>query len=143
MKPTNILLVEDNEGDILLTTEALREGNITGNIQVVKDGWEAVNYLFKKGEYNDSSTPDLVLLDINLPKLNGHEVLRRIRIEESLKHLPVIILSTSSSENDIMDSYQNFANCYITKPIDSEDFSDVICSINKFWNSVVQLPKIS
>lgn len=141
MNPINILLVEDNEGDILLTTEALREGKIANIINVVKDGWEALEYLEKRGIYSEAKTPDLILLDVNLPKLNGHEVLKNIKFQDHLKHLPVIMLSTSSSQEDVMSSYKNYANCYITKPVDVNDFLKVIASIKDFWISVVQLPK--
>lgn len=143
MKPIDILLVEDNEGDVLLTTEALKEGKIAKKIAVVNDGWEALQYLTKKGKYSNAFTPDLIILDINLPKLNGHEVLRNIRSLDNLKHLPVIILSTSSSNGDILNAYQNFANCYITKPVEVNDFLKVISSIEQFWASVVQLPQNS
>jgi len=140
MSPINILLVEDNEGDILLTTEALTEGKIANKVDVVKDGYEAILYLENKGRYADAATPDLILLDVNLPKLNGHEVLEKIKSKEQLKHLPVIMLSTSSSSEDIMASYKNQVNCYITKPVEAEDFLKVITSIEQFWISVVKLP---
>jgi len=133
-------LVEDNEGDILLTTEALTEGKIANKVDVVKDGYEAILYLENKGRYADAATPDLILLDVNLPKLNGHEVLEKIKSKEQLKHLPVIMLSTSSSSEDIMASYKNQVNCYITKPVEAEDFLKVITSIEQFWISVVKLP---
>ncbi|TKC06706.1 response regulator [Pedobacter polaris] len=141
-EPALILLVEDSEGDILLTTEALVEGRINSKLFVVKDGWEAIQYLEKKGKYSNSITPDLVLLDVNLPKINGHEVLKFIKSKENLKHIPVVMLTTSSSEKDIMNSYQNNVNCYITKPVDSEEFIRAIASIKDFWISVVQLPKV-
>jgi CheY-like chemotaxis protein len=137
----SILLVEDSEGDILLTTEALIEGRISNQLFVVKDGWEAIQYLEKNGKYNNSITPDLVLLDVNLPKMNGHEVLKFIKSKENLKHIPVIMLTTSSSEKDITCSYQNSVNCYVTKPVDSEEFLRTISSIKDFWISIVQLPK--
>ncbi|SDS78691.1 Response regulator receiver domain-containing protein [Gillisia sp. Hel1_33_143] len=140
MSPINILLVEDNEGDILLTTEALTEGKIANKVDVVKDGYEAILYLENKGRYVDAATPDLILLDVNLPKLNGHEVLEKIKSKDQLKHLPVIMLSTSSSSEDIMASYKNQVNCYITKPVEAEDFLRVISSIEQFWISVVKLP---
>ncbi|MFO8146419.1 MAG: response regulator [Bacteroidota bacterium] len=141
MKLIDILLVEDNEGDIVLTTEALQEGKIANRISVVKDGIEALEFLEKKGDYKDAVTPDLILLDINLPKMNGHEVLKKIKSIDHLRHLPVIILSTSSSQEDVMNSYKNYANCYITKPVDASDFLKVVSSIESFWISVVQLPK--
>lgn len=136
-----ILLVEDNEGDIFLTTEALKESEIPTNITVVKDGYEALNYLQKKNKYSHSKSPDLVLLDINLPKVNGFEVLREIKSSEDLKHIPVVILSTSSSEEDIMACYSNYATCFITKPLSADSFTEVISSVHNFFNSVVQLPK--
>lgn len=140
MKSIDILLVEDNEGDIVLTLEALDEGKIRNSISVVKDGWEAVQYLEKKGDYSDKKTPDLILLDINLPKMNGHEVLKQIKSNPDIKHIPVIMLTTSSSEVDVISSYKNFANCYITKPVDVNSFLDVVSSIEEFWISIVQLP---
>ncbi len=141
MKPIDVLLVEDNEGDIILTTEALKEGDLVKNVNVVRDGWDAMNYLLKKGDYSNVSIPDLILLDINLPKLNGHEVLRQIRAEELLRHIPVIILSTSSSQEDISRCYKNFANCFISKPVNAHDFLRLVSSIKEFWTSTVQLPQ--
>lgn len=140
MKQINILLVEDNDGDILLTTEALIEGRITNTVFVVKDGWEAVQFLEKKGSYTDACTPDLVLLDVNLPKLNGHEVARHIKSNPALKHIPIIMLTTSASPKDVYESYQNHVNCFITKPVDVGDFLKMITSIENFWISLVQLP---
>lgn len=139
--PIHILLIEDNEGDILLTTDALQEGKIDNDISIAKDGWEAVQFLEQKGKYALEPLPDLVLLDVNLPKMNGHEVLHYIKTSEKLKHIPVIMLTTSSAENDVFRSYQNHANCYITKPVDLDKFLEVIESIENFWISIVQLPK--
>ena len=140
MSPINILLIEDNEGDILLTTEALLEGHILKDLHVVRDGWEALLYLEKKEKYSSAITPDLILLDINLPKMNGHEVLKNIKSNSNISHIPVIMLSTSSSRNDINECYKNRANCYIIKPVDADDFAKVISSIEKFWFSTVKLP---
>lgn len=140
MKSIHILLVEDNEGDILLTTDALIEGKLVNSVDVVKDGWEAVQYLEKKGAYQHSPTPDLILLDINLPKMNGHEVLKIIKNNPDIKHIPVVMLTTSSSEQDIMQSYQNYANSYISKPVELSDFLDAIAAIEHFWVSIVKLP---
>lgn len=140
MNPIHILLVEDNEGDILLTTEALEEGKITNKISVVNDGKQAIDFLSKKGLYTNAETPHLVLLDINLPKKNGHEVLKHIKTDESTKHLPVVMLTTSSAEKDILESYKNYANCYITKPIEIADFMGAIAKIKNFWFNIVQLP---
>ena len=140
MKPIHILLVEDNEGDILLTTEALSEGKISNMISVVKDGWEAIKFLEKKEKYQGKSSPDIILLDVNLPKMNGHEVVKHIKTSSALKHIPVIMLTTSASANDVFQSYQNQANCFITKPVEVGDFLKVIASIETFWISIVQLP---
>ncbi len=141
MTPIHILLVEDNEGDILLTTDALKEGKVSNTISVVKDGWEAIQYLEKAGKYSNASSPDFILLDVNLPKINGHEVLNKIKENEKLRHIPVIMLTTSSSEKDIFQSYQNHANCYITKPVEVNEFLKVVASIEDFWISIVQLPR--
>lgn len=140
MKPIHILLVEDNDGDILLTTEALHEGKIQNSISIAKDGWEAIQFLEKNGKYKNEPTPDLILLDVNLPKMNGHEVLKNIKSNDKLKHIPVIMLTTSSAEKDVFQSYQNHANCYITKPVELNDFLEVVTSIENFWVTVVQLP---
>jgi CheY-like chemotaxis protein len=140
MKPIHILLVEDNEGDILLTKEALSEGKVSNIISVIKDGWEAILFLEKRDKYSKEQTPDLILLDVNLPKMNGHEVLKSIKTNDTLKHIPVIILTTSSSEKDILLSYQNYVNCYITKPVEVSNFLQVVSSIEDFWISIVQLP---
>ena len=131
-----ILLVEDNEGDIVLTQEALKDGRIKNNILIARDGEEALAIL-DSGE----SLPDLILLDINLPKLNGLEVLTAIKTDPRLKTIPVIMLSTSDEQNDILTSYTNYANCFITKPVDFNRFIDVVRTIEEFWISIVKLPK--
>lgn len=140
IKPVHILLVEDNEGDILLTTEALNEGRISNTISVVKDGWEAIQFLERKDKYAAQASPDIILLDINLPKMNGLEVVKYIKASATLKHIPVIMLTTSAAPNDVLQSYRNLANCFITKPVDVGDFLKVISSIENFWISIVQLP---
>lgn len=140
MKQIHILLIEDNEGDILLITEALNEGKILNNITVLKDGWEAIQFLEKNGNYANASAPDLILLDVNLPKMNGHEVLKSIKTNDKIKHIPVIILTTSSSEKDILLAYRNYVNCYITKPVEVNNFLEVVSSIENFWINLVQLP---
>lgn len=142
MEPIHILLVEDNEGDIFLTTEALQESKIINRLSIVRDGWEAMQFLEKRGVYAQERTPDLILLDVNLPKMNGHEVLMAVKSNENIKHIPIIMLTTSSSEKDIYLSYKNFVNCYITKPIDAGDFLKVVSSIENFWISIVTLPKV-
>ena len=127
-----ILLVEDNEGDILLTLEALKEARIGNEVDVVKDGDKALQFLKKEGEFKDANTPDLILLDINLPRTDGFEVLAVIKKDERLSVIPVIMLTTSDSEKDILESYQHHANCYITKPVNFENFMNVIQTIKDF-----------
>jgi CheY-like chemotaxis protein len=140
MRPIHILLVEDNEGDILLTKEAFENSNVTNEISVVKDGQEAIYFLEKIGNYSNVSTPDFLLLDVNLPKKNGFEVLKFIKEDHNLKHIPVIMLSTSSSPKDINQSYDHYANCFITKPGSAEKVFEVISVVEKFWVSVATLP---
>ena len=140
MKPVHILLAEDNEGDVLLTKEALADASFEIILSVVKDGSEAIAFMMKEGIYNGAALPDLLLLDVNLPKKNGHEVLKYIKSSDLLRHTPVIMLSTSCSEKDINLSYQNYANCYITKPSEVSDFFEIINAIENFWFSTVKLP---
>ncbi len=140
MKGIHILLVEDNEGDVLLTQEALEESKIINKISVSRNGKEALDFIFKKEKYSNVDTPDLILLDVNLPLKNGHEVLHELKNDESTKHIPIIMLTTSSSERDIMLSYKNHANCYITKPIEVNDFLNAIKSIESFWLNIVKIP---
>ena len=140
MNSIHILLVEDNEGDIFLITEALQEGKIVNKISVAKDGKEAIDFLEKKEKYANSGTPDLILLDVNLPKKNGHEVLDYIKSSENLKHIPVIMLTTSSSDKDVLLSYKSHANCFITKPVDVDSFLKIVSSIENFWINIVKLP---
>jgi CheY-like chemotaxis protein len=141
MKEIHILLVDDNEGDILLTREALEEAKIVNRISVAYDGMEAIRFLKKAPPFSHGDTPDLILLDINLPKMDGKEVLSIIKSDPELKRIPVIMLTTSSSEKDILTSYNNYANCYITKPVDLERFMEVVRTIEDFWISIVKLPK--
>ena len=138
MKMINILLVEDNEGDILLTTEAFQESRIINKITAIRDGKAAVNFFEALGDRDE--VPHLVLLDVNLPKMSGHEVLAYIKNSERFKSVPVIMLTTSSSEKDILQSYKNHANCYITKPIDVTDFMKAILKIEDFWINIVSIP---
>lgn len=140
MKKIQILLVEDNDGDILLITEALEEGKILHELQIAKDGQEAISVLKKASENNDIAIPDIILLDINLPKRNGHEVLKYIKNNEELKQIPVIMLTTSSTPKDVLTAYREHANCYITKPVGGSDFLTVISQIEEFWFSIVKLP---
>ncbi len=136
----NILLVEDNEGDIVLALEAMKGVKTVKSVDVVKDGEEALLYLHKQKYFASVTTPDIVLLDINLPKVNGKEVLAEIKSDNNLKSIPVIMLTTSSSGEDILDAYNHYANCYISKPMDFEKFRDVIKVVDNFWSTVVQLP---
>lgn len=139
MHSVHILLVEDNEGDILLTTEALEEGKILNKLSIARDGREALDFLNKTGKFEDAQSPDLILLDVNLPRYNGHEVLRYIKGHDSFKHIPVIMLTTSSSQKDINESYSNHANCYITKPIEVNDFMEAVSKIKDFWINLAKL----
>lgn len=140
MKKFNVLLVEDNEGDIILTREALESSKYIGQLTTLRDGQLAFEYLENCIEKGDSSLPDIVLLDINLPKKNGHEVLQFIKSHDQLKQLPVIMLTTSSSEKDILAAYRNYANCFISKPIEVDHFMDVISKVEEFWLNTVAIP---
>lgn len=139
-KPIEILLVEDNPADIRLAKEALKDGRVMNNLSVATDGLEALNFLRQTGRYSDSPVPDLILLDLNLPKKSGLEVLQAIKADHSLKRIPVVILTTSKAEEDIVKSYNLSANCFITKPIDLKQFLEVIKTIEEFWLTIVSLP---
>ena len=139
--PVKILLVEDNPADIRLTIEALREGKIANRLNVAKDGVEALDFLQRRGAFADAPRPDLVLLDLNLPKKDGREVLAEIKADDSLKRIPVVVLTTSQAEEDILKSYNLHANCYISKPVDLEQFITVVRTIEDFWLTVVSLPR--
>lgn len=139
-KPVKILLIEDNEGDIYLTQEAFKEGKLNNELSIARDGEEAIRYLMKEGPFFNAPTPDMILLDINLPKINGKEVLGMIKNHPLLKTIPVVILTTSSAEKDVFDSYSGYANCYIVKPVKLESFISVVKSIENFWMSIVTLP---
>jgi chemotaxis family two-component system response regulator Rcp1 len=138
--PIEILLVEDNPGDVRLTIEALNEGRFANIINVAVDGFEAMAFLRREGKYENAPKPDLVLLDLNLPKKNGREVLAEIKTDPNLKCIPVVILTSSQAEKDIVETYNLHANCYITKPVDFEQFIRVVRSIEDFWFAVVRLP---
>lgn len=142
-KPIEILLVEDSPGDVRLTVEAFKEGKMHYELHVAKDGVEALEFLNKEGEHENAPTPDLILLDLNMPRMGGREVLSHIKEDEHLKRIPVCILTTSDSERDVFDSYNLYANSYITKPVDIDQFINVVQSIESFWLSVVRLPKPS
>ena len=139
-KPIEILLVEDNPGDVRLTKEALNEGKVLNKLHVVEDGVEALAFLNREGRYADVSRPELILLDLNLPKKDGRDVLAEIKANGDLRRIPVVVLTTSRSEEDILKSYDLNANCYITKPVDLDQFFSVVKSINEFWLSIVKLP---
>jgi two-component system, chemotaxis family, response regulator Rcp1 len=139
-KPINILLVEDSHADIRLTQEVFKEGKINNVLNIVMDGEEALSYLRKSGKYKNVETPDLVLLDLNIPKKDGRQVLAEIKVDSNLKVIPVIILTTSGAEQDILNTYAHHANCYIMKPVNLEQFIKVIRSIEEFWLTIVKLP---
>ena len=139
-RPVEILLVEDNPGDERLTREALKEGKVYSNLHWVKDGVEAMEFLRREGRYKDVPRPDIILLDLNLPKKDGREVLQDIKNDDALKRIPVVVLTTSKAEEDVLRTYNLHANCYVTKPVDLEKFIVVVKSIDIFWLTVVTLP---
>jgi two-component system, chemotaxis family, response regulator Rcp1 len=136
----NILLVEDNPGDARLTVEAFKEIGLKSNLHIAKNGEEALDFLYKVNNFIDVPTPDIIMLDLNLPQMDGHEILFKIKNENKLKQIPVIILSTSKSDSDISRAYENHANCFITKPSGYDQFIEVVKLINSFWFSTVKLP---
>ncbi len=140
-KPVEVLLVEDNPGDVRLTLEALKDGKVNNHLSVVEDGVEALAFLRREGKYADASRPDLILLDLNLPKKDGREVLAEIKADEDLKRIPVVVLTTSKAEEDILKTYNLHANCYITKPVDFDQFVIVVRLIEDFWFTIVKLPR--
>lgn len=139
-KPVEILLVEDNPGDVRLTEEALSEGKVKNNLHVTTDGIEAMDFLKQRGDYAQAVRPDIILLDLNLPKKDGREVLDEIKQDEDLKRIPVVVLTTSDAERDIFKAYDLHVNCYITKPVDFDQFIEVIRKVEDFWLTVVKLP---
>jgi CheY-like chemotaxis protein len=139
-RPIEILLVEDNPGDVRLTIEALKEGKVRNRLSVARDGVEALAFLRREGSHVEASRPDLILLDLNLPKKDGREVLAEIKVDPALRRIPVVVLTTSKAEEDILRTYDLHANCYITKPVDLDQFISVVRSIDDFWLSVVRLP---
>lgn len=138
--PADVLLVEDNPGDVRLTEEAFRDGKIENTLHVVTDGAEAVDFLYQQGEYVDAPRPDMVLLDLNLPRKNGDEVLEEIRREPDLKTIPVVVLTGSKAQEDIVRSYELCANAYLTKPVDPMEFINTVHELEHFWLSVVRVP---
>ena len=142
-KPIEILLIEDNPGDVLLTKEALHDDKVKVNLSVVSDGEEALTYLYRRGRHVHAPRPDLILLDLNLPRKDGREVLAQIKNDLALRRIHVVVLTTSETEEDIVKAYSLNANCYVQKPIDLEQFIKVVKSIESFWFTVVKLPESS
>jgi chemotaxis family two-component system response regulator Rcp1 len=140
MKSIEILLVEDNPGDIKLTLDAFKDGRVANRINVVEDGEQALMYLRKQGEFIKAVRPDIILLDLNLPIKDGREVLHEIKTDKLLKKIPVVILTTSIAEQDILNAYDNYANCYIRKPVDLDKFIEVVHKVEDFWLTIVKLP---
>jgi len=139
-KPVEILLVEDNPGDVRLTQEAFKDGKMLNKLHVVEDGMEALAFLKREGKYISAPRPELILLDLNLPRKDGRDVLSEIKADRDLKRIPVVILTTSRSEEDILRSYDLNANCYITKPLELDKFIEIVKSIEDFWLTIVKLP---
>lgn len=140
MRPIEILLVEDNPGDVVLTQESLSEGKLNNKLNIVVDGEMALNYVYKLNGFEEVITPDIILLDLNLPKIDGREVLQRLKSDPGFKHIPIIILSSSEAASDILTSYDLQANCFISKPVQLDDFMRVIQTIEMFWIEIVKLP---
>jgi chemotaxis family two-component system response regulator Rcp1 len=139
-RPIEILLVEDNPGDVRLTIEGLKEGKVRNNLRIASDGVEAMAFLRREGQHSDAARPDLILLDLNLPRMDGREVLSAIKSDPRFRTIPVVVLTTSRAEQDVLRSYELQANCYITKPVDLEQFLTVVKSIEDFWLTIVTLP---
>jgi len=139
-KPVEILLVEDNSGDARLAREALRDAKVRNNLTWISDGSEALAFLRKEGKYQRAARPDLILLDLNLPRKDGREVLTEIKSDEKFKRIPVVVLTTSQAEEDVLRAYHLNANCYITKPVDLDQFMKVVKTIEDFWLTIVKLP---
>lgn len=139
-RPMVILLVDDNSGDVRLTAEALKDSKVQSRLHTAKDGMEAIAFLRREGEYVDAPRPDLILLDLNMPRMNGQQVLAEIKEDSALKHIPVVILSGSREMDDILKTYHLHANCYVTKPIDFEQFIMIVKSVTDFWLTIVKLP---
>jgi two-component system, chemotaxis family, response regulator Rcp1 len=140
VRPIEILMVEDNPGDVRLTEEALKDSKVSNTLYVVEDGVAALNFLYRRDGYRDVPRPDLILLDLNLPKKNGREVLAEIKQDAQLKTIPVVILTTSQAEEDVLRAYSLHANCYITKPVDFSQFIKIVRTIEEFWLTIVTLP---
>src|SRR3972149_3301870 len=141
VKPVEILLVEDNPGDARLTIEAMREAKVRNRMHVVEDGVEAMEFLRRQGRFGDAPRPDLILLDLNLPRKDGREVLAEVKADSDLKRIPVVVLTTSRAEEDVIRAYDLHANCYVTKPVDLAQFMKIVAQIDEFWVNVVTLPR--
>ena len=140
LRPIEILMVEDNPGDVRLTREALKGGKVLNQLHVVEDGVAALDFLYRRAPHQNAPRPDLILLDLNLPKMDGREVLARIKSDDSLRIIPVVVLTTSQAEEDVLRAYRLSANCYVTKPVDLHQFNRIVQAIEEFWLSVVRLP---
>ena len=140
VRPIEILMVEDNPGDVRLTREALKDAKVSNKLHVVEDGVAALDFLYRRAGFDVAPRPDLILLDLNLPRKNGREVLAEIKQDEHLKTIPVVILTTSQAEEDVVRAYSLHANCYIAKPVDFAQFNKIVRSIKEFWLSIVTLP---
>lgn len=140
MQPLEVLLIEDNPADVRLTKEGLREAKIATNLHVFMNGDDALDFLFRRGEYTDAPRPDLILLDLNLPGIDGRQILAHLKSDERLRVIPVVVLTSSQAETDILQAYESHANCFISKPLDFEAFLKVVQSIENFWFTVVRLP---
>ncbi|MFC7215169.1 response regulator [Saliphagus sp. GCM10025334] len=138
--PIDILLVEDNPGDVRLTKEAFKEGRIDNTIHVARNGVDALSFLYRRDGYEDAPRPDLILLDLNLPRKNGEEVLEELKDDPTLRRIPTVVLTSSEAEEDVVRSYEKYANAYLTKPINPDEFIEVVRSFESFWLSVVNLP---
>ncbi|HWA86447.1 MAG TPA: response regulator [Opitutus sp.] len=139
-KPITILMAEDNPTDVMLTKEALEHAKLLNTLHIVEDGIEALDFLNRRGKYAKAPRPDLILLDLNMPRKNGQEVLAEIKDDPKLKHIPVVVLTTSKAEEDVVKAYGLYANCYVIKPVDFDVFAEVVRSIERFWFTVVTLP---
>jgi CheY-like chemotaxis protein len=142
LRPIEILMVEDNPGDVRLTREALKGGKVLNQLHVVEDGVAALDFLYRRAPHQNATRPDLILLDLNLPKMDGRQVLATIKSDDSLKLIPVVVLTTSQAEEDVLRAYRLSANCYVTKPVDLHQFNRIVQAIEQFWLTCVRLPPI-
>lgn len=140
--PIEILLVEDSPGDVILTREALEDAKVRNNLHIAVDGLDAIDFLYRQGTHADAPRPDLILLDLNLPKMDGREVLEKIKCDPNLKRIPVVVLTMSSAQEDVLRSYDLHANCYVSKPVDFGQFLKIIKSLDEFWLAIVRLPQV-